>query len=349
MKRDQFVSLFFVVLLVFVVYQILLILSPFLQSIFWAAILAFGFYPVYLGLKKNVPNETAAALGMTILIFLIVIPPVILLFMNVSSQAIQLYQTASDYVRQGRLEKLIEDIRAWSAQHNFDQTITYWEPLKQHVTDVLLSSAKFAGNYAASQAGTITKNIFLTVLNIGLITFLTFIFLKDGHKIYEFIYQIAPIEEKNKKQIARRINETLGAVIRGQLVTALVQAIVAGIVFWALGIPAPLFFGILTFIMAMVPVVGASTVWFPLVIYLITIDAKVKAAVLFLFGALVISLIDNILKPALIGEKTKLPYVLLFFGILGGIKLYGLMGIFVAPVMLSLFFVLVKIYRETWD
>lgn len=286
---------------------------------------------------------------MTILIFLIVIPPVILLFMNVSSQAIQLYQTASDYVRQGRLEKLIEDIRAWSAQHNFDRTITYWEPLKQHVTDVLLSSAKFAGNYAASQAGTITKNIFLTVLNIGLITFLTFIFLKDGHKIYEFIYQIAPIEEKNKKQIARRINETLGAVIRGQLVTALVQAIVAGIVFWALGIPAPLFFGILTFIMAMVPVVGASTVWFPLVIYLITIDAKVKAAVLFLFGALVISLIDNILKPALIGEKTKLPYVLLFFGILGGIKLYGLMGIFVAPVMLSLFFVLVKIYRETWD
>ncbi len=346
MKRDQFVSLFFVVLLIFVAYQVLLILSPFIQSIFWAAILAFGFYPVYERVEKRIPNQTAAALIMTFFIFLIVIPPVVLLFMNVSGQAIQLYQTVSDYVRQGRLEKLIEDIRGWSVMHSFEERVVSWEPFKQHATDWLLGSAKSIGNYTASQAGTISKNIFFTVLNIGIITFLLFIFLKDGKRIYDFIYQIAPLEEKNKSQIAGKINETLSAVIRGQLVTAMTQAIIAGLFFWIIGIPAPLFFGIMTFIMAMIPVVGASTVWFPLVLYLVTIDAKVKAAILFLFGMLVISLVDNILKPALIGEKTKLPYFLLFFGILGGLKLYGLMGIFVAPVMLSLFFSLVKIYQE---
>ena len=347
--RDQFISLFFLGLLLFIVYQLGLILSPFFRAIFWSAILAFGFYPLYQRWREWLkPHETLAAILMTIAIFLVVIPPVLILITTVAGQAIQLYQSALGYVREGGLEKLVEHLRSLSVVQGVEARVFQWEPLKQNATQWLLNSTQAVGNFATDQAASLTKNIFLVGLNTVLMTFLLFIFFKDGEKIYQFVYDIAPLEEKNKKSIFRQINDTFAAVIRGQLLTSLTQAILAGAIFWVLGLPLPIFFAAITFLVALIPVVGPWSVWLPLVIYLITLNRYLKAGVLFAFGLFVISLVDNIMKPALIGEKTKLPYFLLFFGILGGLKLYGLMGIFIAPVVLSLFFALIKIYQEKY-
>ena len=346
MKRDQFISYFFIALLVFVVAMVIQIFSPFVKAIFWAAILAFAFYPIYYRLKQLLRNDTVASVLMTALIFLLVIPPVIYLIVNLAAQAIELYQFATDYVRQGSLNSLIDQIRSIHLVQNIEERLVQWEPLKENLSQWLLNSARALGNFTAAQAGTITKNIFFVILNIFMMSFLMFAFFKDGEQIYSFLYEIAPLEEKHKKPVFLRISETFSAVIRGQLFTSLTQAFVAGIFFWILGIPLPLFFATVTFITAMIPVVGAATVWFPLVVYLAATHQYMKAGILFVFGVLVISLIDNIMKPALIGEKTRLPYFLLFFGILGGIKIYGLMGIFLAPALLSLFFALIGIYRE---
>ena len=347
MKPEQFISLFFIVLLVFIVYQIFLILSPFFHAIFWSAILAFSFYPIYAKVRQKLrPHETAAAILMTAVIFLVVIPPVVLLVINLTAQAIELYQSASDYIRRGDLERLIEQIRSLGFIQKIEARLVEWEPLKENAAAWILNTSRAVGNFAAAQAGTVTKNLAFLLLNVILMSFLIFVFLKDGEKIYNFIYQLAPLTEANKRPIFERINETFSAVIRGQLLTGLTQAIVSGTVFWLLGLPLPVFFATLTFITALIPVIGASAIWLPLAIYLMTLNQIGKAAILFAFGALVISLIDNIMKPALIGEKTKLPYFLLFFGILGGIKLYGLTGIFIAPAVLSVFFALAKIYQE---
>ncbi len=348
MKRDQFISLFFVALLVFVVFQVFLILSPFLKAFLGSVILAYGFYPVYSRFRKLLKNDTLASLAVTLLIFLVVLPPLIFLLLNLSGQAIELYQTSSDYVRGGGIERLVEQLQSFGPVKNLQEQMTVWEPLKQSVTDWLLGTAKSLGNYAAGQAGHITKNILVIGLNVFLMAVLIFILLKDGLKIYHYIYQIAPLEEKNKKPIADQINETLSAVLRGQLVTAFVQSVLAGLIFWMLDVPLPVLFAVLTFMMSMVPILGAASVWGPWVFYFLAIGQKGKAAILFVFGVLIISLVDNILKPALIGEKTKLPYFLLFFGILGGIKLYGVLGIFLAPVVLSMCFALIKIYQENW-
>ena len=326
MTRDQFISLFFIALLILVVYQIGLIFLPFSRAIFWSSILAFGFYPLYEKLRQALkPRETLAALLMTGAIFLIVVPPVIFLLINLAAQAIELYQSATEYVRQGKLESLIDHIRSLGFVQRIEVQVLQWEPLKQSLSDWLLRTTRSIGNFAAFQAGTVTKNIFLIGLNTLLMTFLLFVFLKDGEKIYRFIYEIAPLEEKNKRVIFKQVNETFAAVIRGQLLTSLTQAIVAGIIFWILGVPIPVFFATLTFFVALIPVVGASTVWVPVVLLLIINNQYIQAGILFVFGTLVISLIDNIMKPVLIGEKTRLPYFLLFFGILGGLKLYGLM------------------------
>lgn len=349
MKRDQFISLFFIALLVFVIYQICLIFSPFVRAVFWSAILAFVFFPIFERLKRRLrTHDTLAATIMTLLIFLIVIPPVVILIINVTEQAFELYQSASDYVRQGNLEKLIENLRSMAFVQNIEARVVEWEPLQESAKTWILNSSRAVGNFAATQAATLTKNLLLVSLNVLMMVFLVFVFLKDGDKIYRFFYQIAPMEEAHKKSIFNQISETFSAVIRGQLLTALTQAILAGIAFWILAIPIPILFAAATFITSLIPVVGASAVWLPLVIYLFLLKSYAKAVILFAFGALVISLIDNILKPAIIGEKTKLPYFLLFFGILGGIKLYGVMGIFLGPAVLSLFFALVRIYRAQY-
>lgn len=347
MTRDQFISLFFIALLIVVVHQVFLIFSPFFRAIFWSGILAYAFFPLYVKFRKAMgPRETLAALVMTLLIFLMVVPPVVILLGNLIKEAVELYQMATTYVREGNLEKLIDQIRSLGFVQKIEVQVLQWEPLKQSVTDWLLRTTRSIGNFAAFQATNLTKNFFLIALNMIFMTFLLFIFLKDGEKIYQFFYEIAPLEEKNKRSIFRQINDTFAAVIRGQLLTSLTQAVVAGIAFWVLGLPAPLFFAAMSFLVALIPVIGASGIWLPLVLFLVISEQYTKAIILFVFGTFVISLIDNLMKPALIGEKTKLPYFLLFFGILGGLKLYGLMGIFVAPVILSLFFALIKIYQE---
>jgi predicted PurR-regulated permease PerM len=285
---------------------------------------------------------------MTVAIFLVVVLPVIFLISNITGEAIELYGRAFDYVREGEIEKLIDQIRSVGLVQKIEARVFAWEPLKQNATGWILNTARGVGKFAAAQTGAITKNIFIVALNVLLMSFLLFVFLKDGEKIYQFIYRIAPLEAKNKKSIFGQIQDTFVAVIRGQLLTGLTQATVAGVVFWVLGIPLAIFFAALTFLTSLIPVLGAFVVWLPLVIHLILVHQHVKAIILFAFGAGVISVIDNLMKPALIGERTKLPYFLLFFGIMGGIKLYGLMGIFIAPVVLSLFFALVKIYQEKY-
>lgn len=347
MKREQFVTYCFIVLLIWVVIEVLRIFSPFFNAILWAVIFAFGFYPLHLKFKKNLRlPDTVSSLLMTLFIFILVVPPVVMVLINITTQAIEIYQLATQYVREGHLENLIEKIRALAVVQKIETNVLEWEPLKEKITEWLLTFSRGIANFSVNQVGIITKNLLFVVLNTILAFVLVFIFLKDGQNIYEFIYHIVPLEESNKKSIFRQINGTFGAVIRGQILTSLVQSLVAGITFSALGIPAPIILGMATFLTSLVPVLGAQAIWLPLVIYLVIAHETVKAVILGVLGVGVISLMDNIMKPALIGERTKLPYFLLFFGILGGMKVYGLMGIFIAPVILSLFFAVVKIYQE---
>lgn len=347
MTRDQFIRLCFLALLIFIVYQVFLIFRPFVETIFWASILTFAFYPVYDRIKKKMGSDTPAALLTTLIIFLIVIIPVAYLIVSLTSQAIELYQFTSDYVRQGHLADLIERIRHLQfVEHLKTQSSDVWNLLKENSAALALRTSKTVGNFAALQLASITKNLFFILINIFLMIVLIFIFLKDGLKIYDFIYQTAPLDEKNKKPIFKLITETFSAVIRGQLLTAISQAIIGGVTFWLLGIPIPILFAAAIFFASMIPVFGAATVWVPLCGYLFVSHQTVKAIILFFVGALIISLLDNLIKPGVIGEKTKLPYFLLLFGILGGIKIYGLMGIFLAPVVLALFFSLIRIYQE---
>lgn len=349
MKREQLISYFFIIALVFIIYLVFRIFSPFFAAMFWSAVLAFAVYPAYAPFRNRFPNHTTlTATVMTILVFILIILPLAMILVNVTIQAIETSQWVYNYIREGRLETLIENIRSTSWIQRVETRIVQWDLLKQNLSLWLSAAAKNAGNYTASQVGIFTKNIFFFLLNFFFMFFLTFVFFKHGKNIYNFIYQIAPFEKATKDSLFQQINDTFTAVIRGQILTSFAQAFTAGVTFWLLGLPVPVFFAFLLFMTSLIPILGAASVWVPLVIYLVLSQLYLKALVLGIVGLLGISLLDNVMKPAIIGERTKLPYFLLFFGIMGGLKFFGLMGIFLAPVVLSIFFALIKIYREKY-
>lgn len=341
-SRNQLVSAFFIALLLFIVYHIVLILSPFFVPIFWAVVLAFGFYPLYNKIRNRLGGaDAAAALLTTLLVFLLFVPLVAVVVFNIAEEAVRFYYRLSEFIREGHLQEWWDGIKSFPVIGQLESYLSKGRP-----EGWLSSQATALAEFTGRQTGALTKNIALFAMRSVLSFFLMFFFLKDGEKIYRFFYEITPLEEENKKEIFRRLNDTFTAVLRGQILTALAQALLSGVVFWLLGLPVPVFFAAVTFMTAMIPIFGAAAVWLPFVVFLLMTQAYTKALILFLIGTLGISLLDNFLKPMLIGEKTKLPYFLLFLGILGGLQIYGVMGIFLAPAALSIFFVLIKIYRE---
>ncbi len=350
MKREQIISYFFIGLFIFIVYELFRLFSPFLHAIFWAAILAFAFYPLYRNILDRLRRKrTLAALLTTLIILLVVTPPMVMILFSLTEEAVELYQKVSTYLSSGELDLFFENVKTTASTEWARQLWARLEPFRQNMVDALLAFTKKMGNLTAKQIVSISKNILLLFFNFFLIIFLLFFFLRDGEQIHRFIYDLIPMEQKNKKTLAGKMNETFSAVIRGQLVTSIVQGTLAGLTFWALRLPVPLLVGFLTFLTSMIPVTGAATVWGPFAAYLFLANETTKAGILSVVGVFLISLSDNFLKPLLIGEKTKLPVFLLFLGMLGGLKIYGLTGIFLGPVLLSLFFVLVKIYHEEYQ
>lgn len=346
-RRRPIIALFFIALLLLIAHQITRIFLPFFQPIFWAAVLAFAFHPLYQTLKRSFHHrEALASATTTVLIFLVLAPIAVFIVLRLAAETSKVYNGVLVYVKEGHLSDLAQQIHSLPVVHKIETQLANFPFVSDNYQKWLLGSAKALAKITAKRAAIFTKNILLLPLKALLTFFLVFFFLKDGQRIYAFVYDITPMEEANKKIIFKQVNDTFAAVIRGQVFTALAQASVAGAVFWVLGLPLPIFFAALTFLVALIPIIGACFVWVPFEFYLLALHQYQKAVLLLFLGLFGISFIDNLLKPYLIGEKTKLPYPLLFLGILGGVQIYGLVGIFLAPAVLSVFFVLIKIYRE---
>lgn len=348
MNRKQIISVFFLALLLYILSNVLFILSPFLQPIFWGSLLAFAFYPIHVKIAKRLHRTPGfAAFFSTLLILLCFVPLVILIAVLATREAGHLYDWLTHWIENGGAESFFQKFSSlpiirrvlgfqWVQNINLRGQLEEW----------LLNSAGSIGNYAVKNATLVTKNIISGIVNFFLTLFLLFFFLRDGKKVTDFIYEITPLDEESKNEIFKQLSETFSATIRGQLFTGLAQAAILGFIFWVLGLPLPVFFAAVTFVAAMIPVFGAATVWVPFVIILFFNQDFGRSTALLLSGIFGISGIDNILKPLLIGQKTKLPYSLLFLGILGGLQVYGFIGVFLAPVILSLFFVLVRIFQQ---
>jgi predicted PurR-regulated permease PerM len=175
-----------------------------------------------------------------------------------------------------------------------------------------------------------------------------FFFFRDGKGICEELITLIPMKESEKIKISTIFSNTIDAVIMGSLAIAVVQGLLVGLIFWVLGISYPVIAGAVSFVLSILPLVGAVIVWAPVGIYLLFTGAIVKGIILLLFGALVISTVDNVLRTLIIGGRVRLPTLFLLLSIIGGIQYFGFSGIVLGPVLLAVFISFIEIYKQTY-
>jgi len=211
-----------------------------------------------------------------------------------------------------------------------------------------VDALKEIGNSLTSFGVATLKKAVVVLLDLMVLVLAVYFFFRDGHRIVHWIADLVPMEEEYKWRIIGRLDRTMSAIIRGAFVTASAQGALTGMGLAVAGVPFPVFLGFASALLAVVPFVGASLVWIPAAAYLLIEGQTLACIGLVLWGMFVVGLVDNFLRPYIVGGQAGLPILLLFLGILGGIRVYGLVGALISPLLIALVLAFVDIYREQY-
>lgn len=343
---------FFFGFFAFLLYQLLLILSLFANVIIWACSLAVVFWPVYRYISARLPQRPNLAAGLaTVTLLLVVLVPLIAIFSVVLAQSAQLYPTLQEWLS---VYQSADDIAAADVLpdflHNWWLQLSEWMAGFPALADFdfrefMLGNADSASRWLADFGAATARNILIGFVNILLILVLMFFCFRDGEGFLGWFFDVLPMETQHAQDVAMKAYDTVTAVIRGALITAFMQGALALVGYLIAGVPLALFFGVLTGFAALIPVVGAGIVWLPIGVFVFLEEPGWGIFVL-LWGFFLVSLIDNLLKPILIGNKTRMPILLIFCAMIGGANVYGVTGFIIGPILVSLLLAFITIYRE---
>lgn len=326
-------------------------LQPFFTPLLLAATLTLIFYPLHERLKSFWPKSpNAVAVLMTGLIIMVVVTPLGLLLWSLIGQAAEAYPSLSNWIRgtaQGGMDSLTQSLPGFLGNllRRLQLFLTIWN---LDINQMILQNVDRVGRMISTLGGVLVRNGALLVLDLLAMMIAVFFFLRDGENMIRRVTSVIPMEDIHKGHILERWGQTLSAVVRGVFLTALAQGVLGGLGYAAVGLHFALFLGALTSLAALIPFVGALAVWAPVGFYLYAHQAHGSAWFIWLWGLLVVSTIDNFLRPLFIGKEAKLPFFLLFFGILGGIKMYGLVGLLVGPLVVASVMAFAQIYLEVF-
>ena len=316
-----------------------LVLQPFLVPVIWAAILVYTTWPVYRRIRAWLwESKVWPALLMTILLILAVAGPAVLLSVALAEEATGVYRVAKAWAAQPPelpawlrdLPWIGERLAAWRAELLADPR---WG--QTWVTQ----NAGWLADRILGFAGGVGRNLVKLGLTLLTVAFLYFHWETLTSQTRTVMHHLAG---PRVASLMRAAGETVRAVWYGILLTAAAQGLLAGLGFWAIGLPAPVLLGAATGFLALVPF-GPPLIWFPAGLWMLAQVSLWKGLALLAWGALAVSGIDNVLRPLFIGSATRIPYLLVFFGVLGGLGAFGLLGLFLGPTILS---VLLVVWRE---
>lgn len=325
---------FFALLLVLVTIAFVWLIRGFLQPIFWAVALGIVVYPLHarvLAWVKGRPSLAAAT--SVLLVVVIVILPLIGLGAAVTREAAPLYQRVSD----GNLG--VQDVYS-ALQARVPLVTTGLEKLGLDPAEIESQVSAVAGQLSrliAARALAIGQDTLRITVFFFLTLYLLFFFLRDGSKLLEGLVRALPLGDVRERHLLERFAEVSRATIKGTLVVGVVQGTIGGVTFALLGIGGALVWGVAMTLLSILPAVGPALVWAPAAIYLFVNGEIVAGIVLVLVGVLVIGLVDNLLRPILVGRDTRLPDYLILLSTLGGLAAFGLAGIVIGPIIAAFF------------
>jgi predicted PurR-regulated permease PerM len=348
-NQNWLVTIFFFALLLVILYFSFLILSPFLKALAWAAILAIIVYPAYAWLLRLLRGRaTAAALIITVLITLLIVFPAFRLVGFLSQEAVELAKTVRTLADNDEMElwkgkPWIQDfVRLWNAV-SFELA-----SFEIDIRKVAAQGAQLASGFLVSQAKEIAQDVFVFAVNFIIAVFSFFFLLRDGKELCDKIRGLLPMDPQHRQHLFDNIVNSILAVIHGCLIVAMVQGLLAGLAYWFLGVPFAVLLGVATAFTALLPIGGSTLVSVPASLYLFFQGNYVKGVILLAWSLGIVGTVDNILKPMFIGSRLRLPVLFLFFSILGGLRLFGALGLVLGPVLFALLAALLDLYMKEY-
>lgn len=327
-------------------YLLYLLLSPFVTAIVWAAVVGTATFPLYEklhGLFRGRGGVAAAV--MTLLVFLVIVLPALGLVVLLAGEAADAYRYLESSAASGGITGF-ESLRAhpavapWIARAD-----ALLRALDIDVGKDLLPAAKQAVASLAGFARGLLANVFISLFNLLMTLIILFFIYRDGIRLQDEFWGALPIRDADKSALKENVSRVLTAGVIGIFGTCVVQGLLGGIAFWIAGLPSPVLFGSLMAVASLVPFVGTALFWLPGGIYLLVAGKTAKGIFLLAWGALVVGSADNVVRPLVIGGKADLPFSLMALGAIGGFAAFGLIGVVIGPVVLSLSLVFFGMYK----
>jgi predicted PurR-regulated permease PerM len=321
-----------------------------LKALVWAGILAVLFYPGYASLLRVLEGRTnTAALLVVALVALVIVLPGIRLAGYLAHEAVELVKTIATLMSNEnsplRQEPWVQSLLSW------------WQLLGMELAglevqvdwkDLVVQGAKLSSGALVAQVTGVAQNFLLFIPNFLVVLISLFFFLRDGAGFCHRLRRLLPMDQEHQERLFTRIVDAIVAVVHGCLVVAIIQGFLAGLAYWLVGLPYAVVWAVLTAFFALLPVGGTTIISVPASIYLLLQGEPVRGIILFAWSIGVVGTVDNILKPMFIGSRLKLPLILLFFGILGGLTVFGALGLILGPVLFALLAALLDVYSEEY-
>ncbi len=345
--KERLSVIFFFAVFVFLIYQLFKLLTPFLSPLLGALMLALVVFPLRERFARKWPTAPNAVAGLlTLLVLVTVVVPVLVLVGLFVREAALMVPTVSAWLTEHQaqgLEGLPAGVqRLWASLNAFFTRIEF------DVKAATIDAVKNLGNGTAAIGATLVAGFFGVLFQILILILSLFFFLRDGPRMVKTVIDLVPMEEHDKALVIQNLDRTLVAMVRGSVITAVAQGGLTGVGLAIFGVPFPVLLGFLAVFMSVVPVVGAALIWVPGVIYLLVTGDVWPAAGLTAWGLFGVGLIDNVLRPIVVGGAAELPAALLFLGVLGGLQVYGVLGGLISPLVIAGVIAFARIYRESY-
>ena len=336
---------FLVALVALVTIAFIWLIAPFSGAILWAVIAAVLFEPINARMLGAMPRRPGTAAVATLLVIVIVVVvPAMLLTAALLSEATGFYAR----IRSGEIDlgRVFMETQAhlpgWARNWLADVGLGDADGLRAKL------GRAFANGFqtVAAQVLNIGQGTFSFFLALGVMLYLTFFLLRDGHALAARIERAIPLGAEQRTVLIARFVEVIRATIKGSLIVAILQGTTGGFVFWALGVPGALLWGVAMGVFSLFPAIGTGLIWVPVTLYLLATGAIWQAVVLFLCGFFIISSVDNIVRPILVGRDARMPDYVVLIATLGGFELMGFNGFVVGPVIAALFMAVWDIFGD---
>jgi predicted PurR-regulated permease PerM len=330
------------IVLAIALYLCWLMLQPFVNVILWAAVLSVVFYPLHRRIHERIGSPASAAAVSTLLVVVLILLPATFITIAVVREL----AGAADNLQAG-VQRLSSASTVPGLGWVLDRTRGYVDIDPVAAQKFIAERLQAWGAALAASTLVVVGGAVGAIVQMVLVVFTLFYLFRDGDRIRRAVYDILPLERIQMHDIAVRTREVIAATIYGVLVIAAIQGTLGAMIFWLLGLPSPILWGVVMFFLSMIPMAGSFLVWVPAAIYLALTGAYVQAGILVAWGALVIGTIDNFLSPRLVGRRARLHELLIFFSVLGGLQVFGVLGLVLGPVIVAVTLALIEMVRQS--